>query len=1415
MSCKIQNSTIKYLEGKKAISSDLEVVNPSLFDELNKELTELAFTKYDVGDNRKKLFTTEFAYTNGEIFIKAVPNESLFNLLDIAVADYIDQDLNKNKISKEDLKGYKELFGDKEEVSVEEALDFVSKQEGMKEIGEFFKDKFKDIDSIPVKLINDPEKTFAGRYDSNKITLNAGQNTPYGLGALILHEVMHHFTATELGNFKREDTKALESLFLHASKYLNRSEWYGLTNLDEFAVALFADERLARELKKLPPYNSPRVNKFKNLFEQVLDAILDLFGLSKGDSLYDQAYAVVSNIITDNIRRRRNAKATLEEFQSNQAPMYSFAGAMRGETQEETVEEEEEDVDESDSIFETPNEKFDTENDPDEETEVETSETIELKTHQDRINHAILNINKSININIEKYNQLHHIYKSKQKFDMAEYMSVQKDDFKELKDQINSYSEAQKIRGVVDFTRRMLKEIKKVENKLNKVDESDQKAVYFTIKNYDAALKAFGVIDQLKKNLSEIRQDPNQDLLSDKELEKIEKLVIKAQGQYSYLQDRIHSLIKGYMKNYLNELKYNPEVETKHLNRLRKEYAANEISEDFKSWSSRIMRTRDKAKIEADVKEAVDALVDDPSYDIAASNRWLHSSINTSDTFIQTLEQMFKEMKNKRADFERAKDREFKELFEEVLKEYGTYNPNKVFKNILDYDSTGKQYLKGKYKIGLLEIEKKKKKLIASIDAIGKKYGISSKEYEAARKELHDLNKENYVEKDGVVKPKDKWLNNLDSLTTLEKKVLDFFTDVTEESRSNTYGKSSLVKKFGLVKFYELPKITKTDAERLWTGKFSGTIKDKWKDLTTIRPDDFGFKKVDVDGAGNAMHSIPIHYRDSRDNPMEPNQQSLDLFNVYRLEYKNGIMYKLRNEVELDMDMMSRIVAGKDYYTSRGVKKFVDRRTGKLDVKNGKESNTYKMMRSMMETRLYDILHRHGAHLGKADANKIANFMNGVTSFLGMSFNITSGTANVVNAKTQLFLESFIKGHFITAKGIAKANKIYGKHLAETTKDNVRGIQDSFVNKTLELFDVRGMFDLSEAGFLKSSLIKAGLNSDALRIFQTTGEHWVQSVISMSVLDGVKVMDANSNFIDKEGKVVNSEKEAASLLDMLETDDKGVLQVSDKVVYTTHSKISKWKEGGKEKVDMLIQKKIFDSVGNYTQDMQPELKKLWWGKMLGMYRNYLVPMGVARLRGVESSFKKKDELDPNQLRYSYALQEYEEGTYTSLIRYVATSIKEQQYNILSGKNWNKLSDYEKHNIKRAVTEVVITSALIPLILAAMSLMAGEDGEDDEMLYFVMYQIRRLDSELSQYRSPTELFKIMRSPIPSARILETSLGIFSSVFSFDILDEYESGRFEGYNKTLIKTGKQIPVLKDVLRSYKDLFEFQDSTWGSGL
>ena len=1015
-------------------------------------------------------------------------------------------------------------------------------------------------------------------------------------------------------------------------------------------------------------------------------------------------------------------------------------------------------------------------------------------------------------------------------------IALQVKSLRDIQTNVLEFQATNQILALETFAEVAISNLQYIERSLNRVDLSDKDYVTNAVKTYKIITSAYSILPEVRKVMSAARQDISQTIATEEDLQRISAKVSTADSDYNAVSDKLYDMLKGAMKFYLNDIKYFPEIEKKHYNRLAKEHKQSKIPLSKEAWIKKTMEGRDKDLIENDLQNSISDLIENPSWDIYAADVQFSSSINVSDRLIQIMNQILLEIDSRRNNARIEKDKQFKKLFEKLVDNKGTSDIKKLYENILDFDSNGKAYIKGEYQakfysdihLKMFELKREYKDKIDKVRQEMLNYPINSDEFNK-RKEIitnlvnesksiqKQIQTENFNENaDGSLSIKDKWKNDLSKLNDTEKEVLDFFINLTEDIRKATYPtnpENNIKYSFG-AKFFELPKITKKDSERLWTGDGIGIVTDKIRDIKNVRPDDIGYRTEHTDLTGRKINSLKLWYRDPT-NTFKNSDQSLDLMTIMRMDYINAITYQIRGESEQELNFLLDIAKNKSYYQKGGTLKLRNNWNKKYRTVEGVDSQVYKMMSNMLESRFYDTMNKNNIKIAGADLNKVFSFVNNASAFLTLSLNIASGTANVINANAQLFLESFLKGHFITAKGIKKANEIYSINMLENMKDIQRPINRSFVNQVNEYFNIRGLFNLSNANFLKNDLLKAGMTAQSLQVLQESGEHYIQSITSMSILDGIKVMNENGEFINKKGEIVN-EKKAASILDMMEVDKvTGVVSINDKVSYTTHSRLTKWNEGGKEKVDMLIRKKLYDIVGNYTETDQPEIMRAWYGKLLMLYRKFFVPMGQARLRGIETAFKQKSKLTPDERRFSYALQEFEEGTYTSFIRYVLTSIQEKKFYLTSKERiWDSLSDYEKHNIKRAVTEAIVTNIMLPILAQLMASLG--DGDDDGFVYFTAYQLRRLDTELSQYWNVGETFKMMRSPIPSARLLETSISLFLDTmqpWKWD--DEYEGGFNKGKNKMFTRFKKQIPVVKEFQRTYADLFEFQNSSWGTGL
>jgi hypothetical protein len=673
--------------------------------------------------------------------------------------------------------------------------------------------------------------------------------------------------------------------------------------------------------------------------------------------------------------------------------------------------------------------------------------------------------------------------------------------------------------------------------------------------------------------------------------------------------------------------------------------------------------------------------------------------------------------------------------------------------------------------------------------------------------------KENTVTKKGITKPIDKWKNDLSKLSKAEKDALNYFIETTKKTDEQTHGIQSLISEFRGAIYYDLPAVTKSDEERVIEGNLKGLVKDKIKDLTEIRPDDIGYQEQRLDSKGNSIHYLRVHYRGN----LTPDQQSYDAFTINRLNRINGINYQEKENIALQVEAIKTIAKNKEYYIkTKGGESVLNKYATRVKeaTTSSKISNEAQMIENIIEKNLYDILHIQYDKLGPIDVNKVISTANGWVASVGLSLNTFSAAANIVNAQAQIFLER-VAGNHLTKGSVKKAHDIYTKDFANILGDYSRPIKQSFVNQVNQMFDTFGGFTVKQQDYIKNTIAKTAVNFESLQFMHEGGEHYVQSIMVMATLDSIKVINDNNDYIDKNGKVVEKDK-AASVLDMLTKDEDGIVRLDDKVVYTNRSFNTKLKEGGKEQIMLFVKKKLFDTMGNYDSNMQPEAYRHWWGKMILLFRRYLIPQAVARFRGITKAWVKEEDLTEDDIHFNNALRTTEEGSYVSTLRFLRHTIypalKQLKFDIISS-NWNELSDDKKANIKRTIVELTLTGAILPLV---GMMAAGAAGDDDKKwLWTVAFLSRRLESELSQFRDPREATKITKSPIPSLRIIEQTLDVVEYILPWnwsEINDRYESGKNKGELKIQRKTEKLIPILSKVDVTSEELYNALNSRWG---
>jgi len=1097
---------------------------------------------------------------------------------------------------------------------------------------------------------------------------------------------------------------------------------------------------------------------------------------------------------------------------------------------------------------------------------------------------------------------------------------------KELLETLDKYEKSQKWKAVIGYAQSFDKTINHVNSLLDNLLET--KNIYEDklddlLKRYKDYLSAYDLLPEIKELMSQA--DLKQFELTEEELEDYKQLkdfLSEASKKHDSIESKFLAISKAQVLQDFSNPMYNTEVETKQRDELLKEY--NQLSDkqglSADQYISKMLATRDLADYKADLKASAEKILNDPSKDITMMSQKLEDPLNIKSKTIQIVNQIYAESFDKVKTLVISKIHQMGKTFDKFVAEKGNKKLSELNKNLIEKDSEGQVYLKGKYSIKFKEsftkllndiedsyensfkklqvqdinldsLRKDKKTIslrksgehnfidndIAVVTVNGINTGIkvqidqiktfnnfnslsderkndfakavgnykdfedfkNSNDYAKEDSKKSQMYPEIYnfinnsgsmdiisyvkVEEDsktsttfknrnkmykawfkentiknekGKTIPHPKFLNK--ELTGIEKEVLDSYKKIDKDN-DQIEGFDSLVTTLMGAEFHKLPSKSKSDLERVLETDVKGLTKDKWTDLTKIKSDDIGIDSgsEEKNSQGDIIRRVKTAYR----GQIDPKEQSLDLETMYRNEYWNGQNFKEKTAIEPKLLLVTDIAKSNTYYTGKS----------KIEVK-GELSNTYKKLVGMMERNVYDIYSTHGGTFGSADINKITNALNGYAAGLAMTFNLASGTVNIANGLTQVFTEA-VGGHRFDVETFAKAELKYNKEMmnGNLLKDMGRSVKTSYFNQLLEMFDVFGGLGQNEQDALRNNIIRKLGSRKTGNFINESGEHMMHSILTQSILDGIKAMDENNNYLDKDGNITTEDK-GASLADMLYFDEHGQLQMNSKVAYSGFNLTTKYHEGGKSQIKLLIKAKVFQLFGVYDIKYKNEISKAWWGKSVMMFKNFFLVAAAYRYTGFTTSYKKKSDLTDDDRFYNSAEKEYIEGTYTTLIRFLReTGVPNLQMLQTMYMNYDNLTEYEKANLKKATLEIMFTMVILPsigLLLGA----AGGDDKDNKLLWFAMYTNRRLTQELAQFRNPIEATRMIQNPVAGIRFIQNGLNFIYDVATpinlvpgkgesvFGYLDENSKGQ----NKMSKHLSKLIPIIPQVGINYKQRY-----------
>lgn len=340
-------STKAAMRTKGAIDNFLNIENLPLFRSLNKEWSDYAKDNYN---------ETEMLFFEENGGRTAIPNTKVFQSIDKKKGINYKENSNANladaqKKGQKDLNIQEKYF--KEGNTTTDAKILTDISESNHPLKDVAKHLIKYAIGIPINLVESEgilvnNIVAAGvaysTFNKESRYIEIAKNAKFrGLGVenTLIHEVLHTFTSTFINDPANKDSQLLKDfteLYEHAKKSLGNEEFdkYALTNLDEFIVGLFTDAHFIKKMESIPAIDT---NKYKNLLEEIFDAILSLFKFEKETTLYSQAFDVATNIIEAQSVSDNIYDMTFEETNDEYMELYNEVANELTETQIQNIKE--------------------------------------------------------------------------------------------------------------------------------------------------------------------------------------------------------------------------------------------------------------------------------------------------------------------------------------------------------------------------------------------------------------------------------------------------------------------------------------------------------------------------------------------------------------------------------------------------------------------------------------------------------------------------------------------------------------------------------------------------------------------------------------------------------------------------------------------------------------------------------------------------------------------------------------------------------------------------------------------------------------------------------------------------------------------------------------------------------------------
>lgn len=756
-------------------------------------------------------------------------------------------------------------------------------------------------------------------------------------------------------------------------------------------------------------------------------------------------------------------------------------------------------------------------------------------------------------------------------------------------------------------------------------------------------------------------------------------------------------------------------------------------------------------------------------HDVSLMNKLFTSMADNPDPLLQMLQRVYKKTKAQKRDKVIQKSTEIKALgkkFEQLgITDYDWMYEEDKDHYIIHYTTDdGKviDYNLSDYNKALAEFTKELD------DKYGSNPEILSKNYNLKNKELKqwiDSNTQK-VTINGVQKSiplMSRYPSRYSDLTTTQRDFYNQFMQI----------KTELDEIIGFNKTHPTNtiKIRKSGIERaknILSGRgiteFINSVKESvsksfddtnnYKDTNTLK----GFN-------GEEIMKLPLYYLHSYGDNSDVSTDAIGTLIAYTdMVYNYEAMSSIVNQLEVGKQV---IIDNRKIQGTRGNSKLKEKfRYGKkvyedditVDIKS---SQFLDAINQFLESKIYGRYLTDAGNLGNTgiDKQKAAGWLLKLGSSVQLGLNNLAHTANILTGINMQNIEA-VASEFFNAGELFKADGVFTKELMDYIGDIGQRVPDSKLALFDEFFDVRQNFSskIKEVSFLNKTILGNIFGPRLQFLGQDAGDFWLynRTAIAMALrykvlIDGqestlwdaldVKPVDESDPSLGK--KLVL--KDNVTDLEGNPLTKESLYDFGDKVAY--------------------VNQKMF---GIYNEEDSINARRLLWGRFVMQYRDF-IPTAIRYRWGTKTTNLEKGDMV--------------EGFYITTGKFFYEVYKE-----LKGGNanlsqvWNQLEDYQKANIRRAITEVSIWIGIIAL---GHLLHGGDDDKRKRSWFrrFMEYAATREKTEIgamTPFGTIPEGIKIIKSPVANISIMEDLYALTDLLWPPNYTNEIESGNYKGHS-----------------------------------